>query len=69
MFADGWQIAFFPVAVAAMSLSALSDHVCIGLRRAEWSAIKNVLHAVIKPACRCGMASLWGRQGIVATWY
>jgi O-antigen/teichoic acid export membrane protein len=68
MFADGWQIAFFPVAVAAMSLSALSDHVCIGLRRAEWSAIKNVLHAVIKLGAAAGMASLWGRQGIVATW-
>jgi len=68
MFADAWQVAFFPVAVASLSLFALIDHICIGLQRAEWSAVKNVVHAVVKLVAAVGVASFLGRQGIVATW-
>ncbi|MCS3879150.1 O-antigen/teichoic acid export membrane protein [Gordonia amarae] len=68
MFADVWQMAFFPVAVASLSLFALIDHVCIGLQRAEWSAAKNIVHAVVKLVAAAAVAAVAGRQGIVATW-
>ncbi len=45
---EPWESFAFPVLVISLAQFALLDQALIGLRRARWAALKNVVHAVVK---------------------
>jgi O-antigen/teichoic acid export membrane protein len=65
---DYWSFAFFVVATMLWCVFALQDGVLIGLRRAAWVPVENIIFALVKIGLLLLMASLLVDNGIFISW-
>ncbi|WHU49549.1 polysaccharide biosynthesis protein [Gordonia sp. L191] len=68
MFDGAAQMWMFPIVVVVLSSFAMLDHVSIAMGRADWSAQKNIGHAVAKLAAAAVLALSADRLGLVGSW-
>ena len=68
MFDGAAQMWMFPIVVVVLSSFAMLDHVSIAMGRADWSAQKNIVHAVAKLAAAATLALSADRLGLIGSW-
>ncbi|GAB23449.1 hypothetical protein GOPIP_054_00090 [Gordonia polyisoprenivorans NBRC 16320 = JCM 10675] len=68
MFDGAVQMWMFPIVVVVLSSFAMLDHVSIAMGRADWSAQKNIVHAVAKLAAAAALALSADRLGLIGSW-
>ncbi|QTI67093.1 lipopolysaccharide biosynthesis protein [Gordonia polyisoprenivorans] len=68
MFDGAAQMWMFPIVVVVLSSFAMLDHVSIAMGRADWSAQKNIVHAVAKLAAAAALALSADRLGLIGSW-
>ena len=68
LFASTAERAFFPLAVAVLTLFTVQDLVLLGLRSASWIPIENLAFAVAKLLLLIALAAVVPEGGLVIAW-
>ena len=65
---DLWLFSWFVIATALWCIFALQDGVLVGLRRAAWVPVENIIFAVVKLGLLFLFSGMIFRYGIFASW-
>ncbi|MFW3172992.1 lipopolysaccharide biosynthesis protein [Geodermatophilus sp. CPCC 206100] len=68
LFASAVEAAWFPLAVAVLTVFTVQDFVLLGLRGASWIPMKNLAFSVAKLALLVALAAALPQGGLVVAW-
>ena len=68
LFSSRWAMACYPLLVMALAVFTLLDKTAVGLGVTKWSAVKNLVHAIVKLAVLFALVWTGSGASIVLAW-